>query len=144
MSTIGSFRDASHGTKRMKEIADSSAKLVMKLDWNQSSRWPLSNTISREPSARPMSAIPIQSTFNPAARRSRRSRSRISGSTSSNCTSTNEAMPIGTLMKKIQCHDRLYAGYCPPAGYLRYVMSGVCESSHRKRLRREPEPRVKR
>ena len=50
---------------------------------------------------------PTQSTFRPPARRSSRSRSSISGSSTSQCTSASDAIPIGTLMKKIQCQEKL-------------------------------------
>ena len=50
---------------------------------------------------------PTQSTFNPPARRSSRSRSSTSGSSTSQCTKASDASPIGTLMKKIQCQEKL-------------------------------------
>jgi len=52
-------------------------------------------------------AKPTQSTFRPPAKRSRRSRSSVSGSSTSQCTSASETSPIGTLMKKIQCQEKL-------------------------------------
>jgi hypothetical protein len=104
-STIGSSRVSSHGTKNMNEQAAIVAKVTIVVEWNQSSIWPRSSTISRLPKVSAISANPTQSILRPPARRSRRSRSSTSGSTTSHCTSTSEMMPIGTLMKKIQCQE---------------------------------------
>ena len=89
---------------------------MMVLDLNQSSIWPRSSTTSRQPSVIAISRKPIQSTFSPPASRSRRSRSSTSGSSTSQCTSASEAMPIGTLMKKIQCQEKLSVIQPPTVG----------------------------
>src|SRR5579862_1844557 len=89
------------------ETAASIVNVTIVPDLNQSSIWPRSSTTSRHPSVAAMSAKPTQSTFNPPASRSSRSRLSTSGSSTNQCTSASEASPIGTLMKKIQCQEKL-------------------------------------
>ena len=85
----------------------SAVKVTIVPDLNQSSIWPRSSTTSRQPSVIAIRAKPTQSIFRPPASRSSRSRSSTSGSSTSQCTSASDARPIGTLMKKIQCQEKL-------------------------------------
>ena len=50
MSTIGSLRNSSHGTKARNAVKDMTAQRVMKFEANQSFSCPLSSTTSRKPS----------------------------------------------------------------------------------------------
>ena len=116
MSTIGSRRVSSHGIRMSNETAEITAKVVMKLEANQSLRWPSSRKTSRHPSASTTRMKPAQSTLRPPFSLSRRSRSRTSGSTTSHCTSASERMPKGTLMKNIQCQEKLSVSHPPIVG----------------------------
>ena len=104
-STIGSSRVSSHGMNRASAVADNTANVTMKPDWNQSSCWPRSSTTSRQPRNNATSTKPTQSGLMPLRQCSRRSFFSASGSATSHCTRKSDARPIGPLMKKIHCHE---------------------------------------
>src|ERR1700737_2669697 len=106
-SKIGSLRVNSQGNSisiETKEIAENGR---MVSDANQLFSWPLSRTISRQPSQRATSTKPKKSNLRPHLSRSLRARLSVSGTLTSQDTRPGEIAPIGQLMKKIQFHDQV-------------------------------------
>jgi len=83
------------------------AKVVMKLELNQSSSCPVPSTTSRQLRKWATSKNPTQSTLRPFESRSPRSRRKVCGSWTKRWTRVSESIPIGTLMKNIQCQETL-------------------------------------
>src|SRR3984893_16117623 len=104
---IGSLRVNSQGNSISIETKEIAANVQMVSDANQLSSWPLSRTISRQPSQRATSMKPKESNLSPPLSRSLRCRLSASGSLTSQDTRAREIAPIGTLIKKIQFHDQV-------------------------------------
>jgi hypothetical protein len=116
MSTIGSSWFSSQMTSAASDIAEMIAKTRMKSDANQSSSVPLSRTTCRH--ARPTATRmnPRKSTLRPPLSASSRSFLTAGGSVSIMPERKSERRQTGTLIRKIQRHEKLSVMNPPSVG----------------------------
>src|SRR5438105_699525 len=100
---------SSHQIAVLSAIADKIASRRMSASCNQSFSCPCSSTYCKAPSPTASNPMPVQSTAASLCRIP-------GGSCKKEVTKKNETSPIGTLMKKHQCHEKLSLMYPPKVG----------------------------